>query len=137
MISTINIALTGLAAASRQLSASAANIANVQTVGSLEDGKQKPYTPLTTQQTAITDSNANPQGVRTDFIAQNNPFVPAFDPDSPFADENGIIGVPNVDLATEAININLAEIQYKANLKTIETVSELSEELFRVFDERV
>jgi len=135
MIGAINIALTGLASASKQLSASASNIANIQTVGSLEDGKQAPYTPVGTQQTAVTDGNGNGQGVRTNFAPRNNPFVPAFDADSPFADENGIIGVPNVDLATEAVNISLAEIQYKANLKTIEAASELSDELLRVFDD--
>ena len=137
MLGTINIAISGLNAASRQLSASASNIANLQTVGSLEDGGQAPYTPLQTTQSAITDESGNPQGVRSDFIPQNNPFVPAFDPDSPFADANGIIGVPNVDLAAEAVNLNLAEIQYKANIEVIETASELSEELFRIFDDRV
>ena len=135
MIGTINIALSGLGAATKQLNASASNIANLQTVGSLEEGAQAPYTPLTTTQNAITDQNGNPQGVRATFAPRNNPFVPTYDPDSPFADENGIIGVPNVDLATEAVNLNLAEIQYKANIAVIETASELSDELFRIVDD--
>ena len=135
MISSINIALTGLTSASKQLAASASNIANLQTVGSLEEGGQAPYTPLRTQQTAATDQSGNGQGVQSTFAPRENPFVPAFDPDSPFADENGIIGIPNINLAEEAVNLNLAEIQYKANLKTIETASELSEELFRIFDD--
>ncbi len=137
MISAINTALTGLASASKQLAASASNIANLQTVGSLEEGGKAPYTPLRTQQTAVTDQSGNGQGVQTSFTARENPFVPAFDPDSPFADENGIIGVPNINLAEEAVNLNLAELQYKANLKTIQTASELSDELFRIFDDEV
>ena len=135
MIGSINIALTGLSAASKQLSASASNIANLQTVGSLEDGGQAPYTPLTTQRTATTNGSGNGQGVNATFAPRNNPFVPAFDADSPFANSEGIIGVPNINLAEEAVNINLAEIQYKANLKTIQTASELSDELFRLFDD--
>jgi len=135
MIGAINIALTGLASASKQLAASASNIANLQTVGSLEEGGQAPYTPLTTRQTATTDQSGNGQGVQSTFAPRNNPFVPAFDADSPFADENGIIGIPNINLAEEAVNLNLAEIQYKANLKTIQTASELSDELFRLFDD--
>jgi flagellar basal-body rod protein FlgC len=137
MIGAINTALTGLASASKQLAAGASNIANLQTVGSLEKGKQAPYTPLRTQQTAITDGSGNGQGVTTTFAPRDNPFVPAFDPDSPFADKNGIIGVPNINLAEEAVNLNLAEIQYKANIKTIETASQLSDELFRIFDDKV
>ena len=136
MIGAINIALTGLGAASKQLLASASNIANLQTAGSLEEGAQAPYTPLRTQQTAITDESGNGLGVNTTFVAKDPAFVPAFDPDSPFADENGIIGVPNVDLAEEAVNINIAKIQYKANLKTIQAASDLSKELFRVLDDK-
>lgn len=136
MIGAINIALTGLGAASKQLLASASNIANLQTAGSLEEGGQAPYTPLRTQNTAITDTQGNGQGVSTTFVAKDPAFVPAFDPDSPFADENGIIGVPNVDLAEEAVNINIAEIQYKANLKTIQAASDLTKELFRVLDDK-
>ncbi len=137
MISAINIALTGLASASKQLAASASNIANLHTVGSLEEGGKAPYTPLRTQQTAQTDQSGNGQGVQTTFAPRENPFVPAFDPDSPFADENGIIGIPNINLAEEIVNINLAKIQYKANLETIQTASELSEELFRIFDDKI
>jgi len=135
MIGPINIALTGLAAANKQLNASASNIANLQTVGSLEEGAQEPYTPLRTQQSAITDGKGNGQGVKSTYAPKTNPFVPAYDPDSPFANSDGLIGVPNVDLAEEAVNLNLAEIQYKANIKTIEAASELSEELLRLFDD--
>lgn len=136
MIKAINIALTGLTGASKKLEASASNIANLQTIGSLSDPDNAPYTPLGTTQTALSDGQGNPQGVRSDFVPRDNPFVPAYDPDSPFADTEGIVGVPNVDLATEAVNLNLAEIQYKANLKTIQTASDLTKELLRVFDRK-
>lgn len=136
MIGAINIALTGLGAATKQLNASASNIANLQTVGSIEDGGQAPYTPLRTQNTSINDDNGNGQGVAGTYVAKNPAFVPAYDPDSPFANADGIIGVPNVDLAEEAVNINIAEIQYKANLKTIQAASDLSKELFRALDKK-
>jgi flagellar basal-body rod protein FlgC len=137
MLSAITIALSGLEAASKRLSAGASNIANIQTAGSLEPGGRTPYTPLNVEQTAQMDTQGGGQGVRSDFVPRQNPFVPAFDPDSPFADENGVVGVPNVNLAEEAVNINLAELQFKANIKTIEIASELSEELLRIFDEEV
>lgn len=136
MIGPINIALSGLAAANKQLTASASNIANLQTTGSLEEGEQMPYTPLRAQQAAQTDNEGNGQGVTSTFVPKNDPFVPAYAPDSPFANNEGLIGMPNVDLAEEAVNLNLAKIQYKANIKTIEAASELSEELFRLFDDK-
>ncbi len=130
MINAINIALTGLDAATKKLAASASNIANLQTVGSLDEGGQAPYTPLTTQQTA--EENG---GVRAQVVARGNAFSPAYSPDSPFANSDGVIGVPNIDLAEEAVNITLAEIQYKANLKSIEAASDLAKELDRIFDD--
>ena len=55
MINSISIALTGLAAASKKINASASNIANLQTTGSLKEGEQAPYTPITVQSKANVD----------------------------------------------------------------------------------
>lgn len=136
MIGAINIALTGLESASRKLSASASNIANMQTVGSLEDTDNAPYNALTTTSEALTIGGSG-AGVQTSIVPSDRPFVPAFDPDSPFANSEGLIGTPNVNLAEEAVNINLAEIQFKANLASIRTAQELQEELLSIFDRRV
>ena len=132
MINSISIALSGLESASKKLQATASNIANMQTVGSLESGGQPPYTPITTQQTAQADG-----GVRTDFIARKNPFSAAYVPSSPLADENGIVGVPNVDLAEEAVNMTLAKTTYKANIGVLNAQKEMSDELLGIFDEKV
>jgi len=132
--SIINTALSGLAAASKKVEAAASNIANLQTSGSLEEGKQAPYTPITTQQTAITDQNGNGQGVHSGFIAKEQPFTPRFDPDSPFANADGIIGVPNINLAEEVVNLMVAELSYKANIQTLKVSEELSNELLSILD---
>ncbi len=137
MINAIQIALSGLAAASKKVEAAASNIANMTTSGSLTDPDKAPYGVLTTTQQAVTDQDGNVLGVRADIVPKNTPFIPAYDPDSPFANEDGLIGVPNVNLAGEAVNLNLAEITFKANLKVIEAASDLSEDLLRVFDDRV
>lgn len=137
MINTIQTALSGLLASSKRIEGSASNIANLNTTGSLSDPNNAPYSAQTTIQETLTDGNGNGQGVTATNIPKNTPFVPAFDPDSPFANEDGIIGVPNVNLAEEAVNINLSEITFKANASIIRTASELSEELFRAFDRKV
>ena len=137
MINAIQTALSGLFAASRKIEASASNIANLQTVGSLDDPDNKPYTPLTTKQTTVTDTNGTGLGVKSEFVPKDPPFVSVFSPDSPFADENGIIGIPNVNLAEEAVNIQLAKVAFKANLKIIEAAKEMSDALLRTFDKKV
>jgi flagellar basal-body rod protein FlgC len=132
MINAIGIALSGLNSASQRVAAAASNIANVLTSGSLEEGGQPPYTPVT----AVSESQEN-GGVLTNIQPRQNGFSTAYDPDSPFANAEGFIGVPNVDLATEIVNLKLAEVTYKANLSTIKTSKEMFDELMDTFDEKV
>ena len=132
MFNALSNALSGLAASSQKVNVAASNIANISTSGALsEENGSLPYQTRLTTQTALQSG-----GVRSDTTIKNPGFVPAFDPDSPFADEDGLIGVPNTDLSEEIVNLKLAEISYKANIKTIETVSELNDELLSIFDER-
>ena len=133
MVNAIQTALSGLTASTKRISASAQNIANANTSGSLQDTDNAPYTPVTTVQSA----QDNDQGVTADIIPSANPFTPAYDPNSPFANTEGFVGAPNVNLAEEAVNIKMAEYSFRANLEVIETVSEMTESLFEAFDEEV
>ncbi len=132
MTNAITIGLSGLNAASSRLNASASNIANAYTVGSLESGEQAPYTPVESVQTARDGG-----GVDARLVSRNNPIVSAYAPDSPFADEKGLVGVPNVDLVSDVVNLNLAKVAYKASLAVIETAQALDDELLNIFDEKV
>lgn len=129
MIKAIGIALSGLDNASKRLSATASNIANASTVGSANGEGQAPYSPVT----SIQKTN-EAGGVNTTIVPSGKPFVPSYDPDSPFADENGIIGAPDVNLATEAINSIVAELSYKANIEVIKTAEDMGDELLDIFD---
>jgi flagellar basal-body rod protein FlgC len=132
MINAIGIALTGLNSASQRLNASASNIANAGTTGSLTDTNNAPYTPKNAQSKALGNG-----GVQTQISDRSPAFIPAYDADSPFADENGLIGVPNVDYASEIVDMKLAEISYKTNLKTIAVSKDMFEELLSTFDKKV
>lgn len=137
MINSISIALSGLTAASKKAEATASNVANLTTTGSLEAGGQAPYTPLETTQQATNINNGEATGVRSNIIQRSTqPFVPSYDPDSPFANAEGLIGVPNIDLATEVVNLNVAELTYKANIEVIKTSEEMFDALLDAFDEK-
>lgn len=137
MINAIQTALSGLLAASRRVEASASNIANQLTAGSLEDPDNAPYTPLTVQQESLKGTDGQSFGVKSEFAPKNPAFIPAYDPDSPFANEDGIIGLPNVDLAEEAVNLSIARAGYKASLAVVKTADEMQDDLLRTFDKRV
>lgn len=135
MINAIQTALSGLVASTKRVEASASNIANIGTAGSLDDAGNAPYAPISTVQQTQTDSQGNATGVTAENLPRENAFVPAYDPDSPFANSEGFVGVPNVNLAEEAVNLKLAEATYKANIAVLETVNELSDELLSIFDD--
>ena len=43
----------------------------------------------------------------------------------------------NVDLTREIVNLKLSEIEYKANLVTLQTAQDTTKELLRLFDKKV
>ena len=132
MIGAISTALTGLAASSKKVEASATNIANMGSAGSLDPASpNKPYEALTTVQTANGTG-----GVTSTNVPKKPGFVNAYAPDSPFANSEGLVGTPNVDLAEEAVNLKIAELTYKANISVLKTADEMSEELMNVLDEK-
>ncbi len=132
MNNVISNAISGLNDATTRLSVSANNIANAQTTGSLTDPQNAPYSALTVQSRSTLNG-----GVRTEITPQTPAFVPSFAPNSPFADENGLIGAPNVDLGEELINTQIAKYAYQANAQIISTAKDLQEELLRAIDDTV
>jgi flagellar basal-body rod protein FlgC len=127
----MSIALSGLTASAKKADAAASNIANLASSGALktQNGPAAYQTQITVQE------SVSGGGVSSSLTTKSPGFVPTYDPNSPFADENGFIGVPNTDLAEEIINLKLAETTYRANLKTLEASKNLSNELLRLFDE--
>lgn len=133
MINAIQIALSGMAAASRKVEASASNIANMTTGGALDPATgPAPYQALTTTQT----SNGVDAGVRSDIIPTNRPVVAAYAPDSPFANQDGLIGVPNTNLVEDIVNLQIASTSYEASAKTIAVASDMQDALLDMFDRK-
>jgi flagellar basal-body rod protein FlgC len=126
----ISIAVSGLNAASLRLSTAASNIANSQDTAPLtpQPGDPQPYQPVDVNQTAA-------PGGGTQAVQQ--PVTPAsnaiYDPSSPFADGNGNVASPNVDLAQQLVNASIASTSYDANLKVIQTAQKMQGYLLNIF----
>lgn len=126
----LNTALSGLTAASRRLNAAAANIANSQDQAPLapQPGQPTPYQPIETLQETAPDNRT---------VAVYRPVTPAsqaiYDPSSPFADGNGLVAVPNVDLAQQLVETTIAKVAYEANAKVIETAQQIDKATLDLF----
>lgn len=132
MINPISTTISGLMASSRKAQVAANNIANAGTVGSTD-----PQSPNQAYAAQITqDMTTAGGGVRTISLNRTPPFVPSFAPDSPFADSEGMVNSPNVNLDEELINLKESEFAYKANAQALRTGMEMQDTLRDALDRK-
>ena len=132
MVDAISNALSGLQSAGIRAGVSANNIANLQTVGAkTPDRGPAAYVPQDVVATAIPAG-----GVATHVQDRAPATVTAYDPDHPYADDQGAVDVPNINLETEIVNLKIAEIAYKASANVIKTARAMQDDLLKTFDEK-
>lgn len=126
----LNNAVSGLTAASTRLAGAASNIANSLDTSPLSPspGQTPAYQPVDTVQTT------RPGG---GTLATYRPVAPAsqaiYDPNSPFADTNGLVATPNVDLAQQLVQTIIAKQSYDANAQVIKTAQHLQHSTLDLF----
>ncbi len=137
MINAIQISLSGLLANQKKMSGIASNVANMTTGGALDGGTNPPYSAVRTVQESLTLKEGEGAGVKATIMPKTTPFVPSYQPDSPFADGDGMIGIPNVNLAEEAVMMKVAEHSFKANVKVMQAISDMTRDMLHSFDRKV
>ena len=115
MISAYQSALTGLQAFSTKLQSNSTNIANANTNGF--------------KKTVVTNANVDPQGVKAQINKVSTPGSSVFQETDAGME---LVELSNVDIGTELVNMNLNSTMYKANLKTIATVNDMTGELLNL-----
>jgi flagellar basal-body rod protein FlgC len=79
----------------------------------------------------LSDSVAgNNLGVRSALRERDPAYVLATDKNSPYANEEGLIAAPNVDMGSELLAMKMAEIAYRANAAVIKTQLNNDKRLF-------
>src|SRR5262245_39731635 len=120
-MSIFSIATSGLSAASLRVSVAASNIANVRTTGPLPAaggssasagagsssiGPTFPaaYVPLLVNQVGQS-SGSTPGGTVATVSTVSPRFTAEFDPGAAFANQDGLVAAPNVDLVGEFVEL--------------------------------
>jgi flagellar basal-body rod protein FlgC len=131
MSSALSIAASGMAAASLRLDVSAANVANALSTGPLPTAagsnaasSPKAYVPQRVEQVALAGG-----GTAATVQPVSPSSVPRYDPSAPYADPNGLVAAPNVDLANEAVQQILALYTFAANAAVVRAVEKLNKAL--------
>jgi len=128
MLASISIGVSGLDAATRRLGAAASNLANAQSSGSLPGQPgPAPYAPVQIVQAA--SGVAGESGTIACAVPMVPAYVPAFDPQSPDANAEGLVAMPNVDPAQQIVQMATARLSFAANLKTVQTAMAMTDQL--------
>ena len=117
MSSISTIALSGMSAATRRLDVSASNIANASSTGALPNadgtppaGALRAYAPLALVQTA--SAGGGTQTALTTFAPST---IAVSDPQAPFANQDGFVAAPNIDITQEMVGQMVASYSFAAN----------------------
>ncbi len=130
MINNIaNIATTALQNASKSLEVSANNIANVQTKGQIGGNAENGVAYVARR----ADSTSQVEGGVRTLIREKNPgTIPVFDPSNPQANADGLIEIPNVNIAEEIVTQKFASYQADAGLKVLKAADEITGKLLDI-----
>ncbi|MCH2547013.1 MAG: flagellar biosynthesis protein FlgC [Alphaproteobacteria bacterium] len=126
----INSALSGMNAAATRVAVSANNVANSQSTAVTGQDGQGAKTPFVPQQ--VVQQSLSSGGVGASLKDVSPPSIPVFAPDNPAAGDDGIVNLPNVNLATETANQLLAANSYKANANVMKRADEMYKSLLDI-----
>jgi flagellar basal-body rod protein FlgC len=135
MFGTFDVSASALSAQRVRLETIASNLANINSPDSTRtaDGKPVPYRRIypifQAQQLASGGMGVGIKNIEED----RSPFFEKLEPwNTRFADANGIVKYPNVDLAIETVNAMETTRAYEANVTAIETTKSMMNATLRV-----
>jgi flagellar basal-body rod protein FlgC len=131
MNSILSTSLSGMLAAEQRLQVSANNVANANSDGPLPSASsavRSQYPPAYTPQQVNQVATA---GGGTQAVVSNvQPgSVAVSDPTAPYANSSGQVATPNVDLANEAIQQQLAATSFASNAQVARVYSQMMQTL--------
>jgi flagellar basal-body rod protein FlgC len=123
LFSIFDISGSALSAQSKRLNVSASNMANAESVAG-PDGKPYRARQVIFQVEAIAGQEIG--GVKvSDVVESSAPERLMYDPGHPFANDNGYVRMPNVDVVGEMVNSLSASNSYQANIEVMNTAKTL------------
>jgi flagellar basal-body rod protein FlgC len=131
-MSILSIATSGLQAASLRLQVSASNIANMSDTGPLPDAPNAGAFPPAYAPQRVDQVDVAGGGTAASVGTVSPSYVSQYDPSAPYADQNGLVAAPNVDLTNEVVQQITARIEFAANARVIKVESEMMKTLLDI-----
>ncbi|MEY9883957.1 flagellar basal body rod protein FlgC [Bradyrhizobium sp. USDA 328] len=77
-------------------------------------------------------SGSMPGGTKAAVSTVSPSYIAQSDPGAPFANQDGLVAAPNVDIAREFVELAAAKYSFIANAKVIQAYSETTESLLDI-----
>lgn len=130
MPNILDIAVSGLTNAALRIANATSNIVNASSTAPLPtDGGA--YTGFTPQDvvTLSNDTGGSNLGVNSQLVPRDPAYAPAYDPNSPNANAQGVVAVPNVDISSELVTAKVAQVTYGADAAVIKITDKMQKSL--------
>jgi flagellar basal-body rod protein FlgC len=134
MNAILSIAASGMAAATRRLEVSASNVANALSDGPLPSADAATrakypaaYTPLRVDQVETAGG-----GTAAVVNSVSPSYTATYDPNAPYADDQGMVASPNVDLASEAVQQIIARYTFVMNAMVVRAYEQMMKSLLDI-----
>ena len=130
LLNIFDVSGSAMAAQTVRLNTTASNIANAQSVAEDPADTYRARHPVfaTQLQAAQAMGQEQPGGVQVlGVIESDAPLDRRFEPEHPFADENGFVTYPNVSVVEEMANMISASRSFQLNVEVMNTARTLAE----------
>ena len=127
LLNVFDIAGSALSAQSVRLNVTASNLANINSISSSTKQTYRARQPVfQTMYNNFMRSNASSVGVKVSGIVESQePLRKEYKPEHPYADEDGYIFMPNVNVIEEMANMISAQRAYQNNVEIINASKEM------------
>jgi flagellar basal-body rod protein FlgC len=129
MADGMSISVSGMQAASLWLSATASNVANMNSDGAVPAGQPANQDSNVYQPLSVSQTPAATGGVDASLQASLPAFRLKYDPQAPYANMQGMVATPNVDLPTQMVQLREAANNFQANLQAFKASSSMFKSL--------
>lgn len=123
MFSVFDISASAMSAQSQRMNITASNLANAESVAG-PDGETYRAKQAVFETRSMTAQGIGGVGVR-EVVEDPAPMRMEYNPQSPMANDDGYVEMPNVDPVGEMVNMISASRSYQANVEVMNTNKQL------------
>lgn len=134
ILTAMQISGSGLKAERARLNVAAMNLANANTTRTMEGGPYRAKSVVFAAKPlergfrdALEASSSRLRQVEVAEVVEDKaPFREVYDPSHPDADANGIVKMPNVNVAEQMVDMMSARRSYEANVAALDAIKDMA-----------